>query len=299
MILRLLVIASFLGATPTYAEPLTLDIATIIPDGTGAATELKEWSKTVATTTHGDVKFRFMWGGLAGDDANVLKQIRDGKLGGGLFAGQVLSAIAPSLRETERLFKFDSDRDKAWKFAQGLDKTTTKELEKNGFQGLGIYEAGFVYLVGTKPFKKMSDLKGAKIWSWPGDTLGHKSIATLGGTPVDVPVQDTLTALSSGNVDVVYGPPIAIVALQWMSKAKYMLEQPIAYAAGTFAVSQSAWKKIKLEHQRSIASQTKAALDKLTQSTISDNSEALALLKASGLQQVRFTPAEITSARGQ
>lgn len=293
-----LILASFCYATGSIAEPITLEIATIIPDGSGPASDLKALSKRIADKTNGDVKLRFQWGGLAGDDETVLAAVKDGKLAGALLAGQILSKISPGMRETERLFQFGNDTEKAWAFVERNQKSWDAQLAKHGLHPLGTYEAGFVYLVSRKPFESLSDLKSMTVWSWPKDEVSHKSIATLGGKAVDVPVQDTFKALSEGRIDMAYAPPIAIVALQWSSKITHMVEQPIAFAIGTFSMDQSAWKKLPAKTQEVITRESKIAIAAVTDSARKDNLEALAMLKSS-VKLIQLKESDISKAKGK
>ncbi len=43
-------------------------------------------------------------------------------------------------------------------------------------------------------------------------------------SPVPLGLADVLTGLQTGLVDVVSGPPVAAVALQWFTKIKYAIE---------------------------------------------------------------------------
>lgn len=299
MLKHKLLITSLLLSTPTFADPATLEIATIIPDGTGAASDLNAFSKRVSEATKGEIRFKFQWGGLAGDDSTVLAAIKSGKLAGALLAGQILSEVAPGMRETEKLFQFGDDTKKAWAFVEKNQKTWNKQLTKNSLYPLGTYEAGFVYLVSRKPFANLNDIKGMNIWSWPKDTVSHKSISTLGGKAVDVPVQDTYKALADGRLDMAYAPPIAIVALQWSSKITHLLEQPVAFAVGTFVLAESTWKKIPAASQAIIAQESKTSLAALTVSAQKDNAEALSMLKSPPFKIVRLTDADIARAKGR
>lgn len=285
-------------AAECRAEPVTLDIATIIPDGSGPASDLKALSKRVADKTNGDVKLRFQWGGIAGDDESVLAAVKDGKLGGALLAGQILSSVAPSMRETEKLFQFGDDAKKALNFVEKNQKAWNAQLTKHGLHPLGTYEAGFVYLVSRKPFETLTDLKSMNIWSWPNDEVSHKSIAALGGKAVDVPVQDTFKALADGKLDMAYAPPIAIVALQWSSKITHMVEQPIAFAVGTFSIGETVWKKLPAKTQDVVAQESKVAITAVTESSHKDNQEALAMLKSS-IKLVRLKDSDIAKAKGK
>lgn len=293
----LLLLSTLMPLSALHAET-TLEIATVVPDGSGPASDLKAFSKRVADKTNGDIKIRYQWGGLAGDDQTVINAIKEGKLAGALFAGQILSSVAPAMRDTEKLFQFGEDAKKAWSYIEKNQKSWEGQLAKHGLHSLGMYEAGFVYLVSRKPFASLADLKGMNVWSWPKDEVSHKSIAALGGKAVDVPVQDTFKALSDGKIDMAYAPAIAIVALQWSSKITHLLDQPIAYAAGTFVLAENTWKMIPAKSQEVISQEAKIAIADFNKSAAKDNAEALAMLKTSA-KPVHLKDADIAKAKGK
>lgn len=297
----LLLVFTCLGmaSIQAFAEPVTLEIATIIPDGSGPASDLKALSKRLAEKSQGDLRLRFQWGGLAGDDQTVVSNIKSGALAGALLAGQILSSLAPGMRDTEKLFQFGDDAKKAWAFVDKNKKTWDAQLAKSGLHSFGVYEAGFVYLVSRKPFENLSDLKSMNIWSWPKDDVSHKSISALGGKAVDIPVQETFKALTDSRIDVAYAPPIAIVALQWSSKITHLLEQPIAFAVGTVSISETAWNKLPPKLQAILTDETRAALSDITASTRKDNDEALAMMKSSGIKVIHLKDADISKAKGK
>ena len=171
-----------LAALKAAAAPVSIDVATIFPDGTGGSAALRSFAKAVATNTKDHVNFKFIWGGSAGTDADVLSAIKAGKHKGAMFAGQIMDEIAPVMREGEIPFRFGNDRAKARNFVSKQSKSWSTAIEKSGFHSLGFYEAGFVYLCSKKPIKSIGDVKSARIWLWPGDQLGKAVIKELSQT---------------------------------------------------------------------------------------------------------------------
>ena len=291
------ILASFVCSAVSIAayagEPNVLQIATIIPDGTGAASALKSFGKAVGEQTNGEIKLKFQWGGNAGSDKGVLANLKSGKLQGAMFAGQILSDIAPGVREAELPFQFGGDNKKGWSFAESHRAVWEKDLAKSGFHSVGFYEAGLVYLVSRKPFSGLKDIQGANIWSWPGDKLSHAVIEELKGKAVDVPVEDSFKALSVGRIDMAYAPAIAITALQWYTKATAMMEQPLSYAVGTFVIEDKAWGKVSAANQAVITKLATGALNEVNQTTRSDEAESLKLLSTSGIKVVKLSDSDV------
>lgn len=265
------------------AAPVTIDVATIFPDGTGGSAALRSFAKAVTTETKDQVNFKFIWGGSAGSDTDVLSAIKAGKHKGAMFAGQIMDEIAPVMREGEIPFQFGNDRAKARAFVTKQSKLWATTIEKSGFHSLGFYEAGFVYLCSKKPIKSIGDVKSAKIWLWPGDQLGKTVINELSGQPTEVPVQDSYKAFADGRLEMAYAPAIGIVALQWYTKANHVVTDPISYATGTFLVDKKTWDGISVADQAAISKLAKTAIIQINDAAVLDEKESLDAMKSMGV----------------
>jgi TRAP-type C4-dicarboxylate transport system substrate-binding protein len=274
------------------ASTQTVEIATIIPDGTPAAAALIDFSKFVEASTSQRVRFKLKWGGSAGTDPEVLSAIKAGKLQGAMFAGQIMDQIAPGTRGGEIPFQFGADRQKARGFVAKNSATWSKAAAAAGFHNLGFYEVGFVFLCGKKPVNTVADIKSSKIWLWPGDKLGRSVIEELKGVPVEVPVQDSFKAFSDGRIEFAYAPAIALVALQWYTKASHVVTDPISYATGSILIDKKIWNQIAANDQSLIAKHTEALLKKLNESALIDERESLDALKSMGVKFTSMGPSE-------
>jgi TRAP-type transport system periplasmic protein len=278
--------------SPLQAAPMTIEIATILPDGTGGSAALRAMGKSIAAETKGDINLKFLWGGTAGSDADVLAQIKSGTIKGAMFAGQIMDDIAPIMREGEIPFQFGSDRDKARAFVAKNAKAWAGGITKSGFHSLGFYEVGFVYLCSKKPVKTLSDLSGAKIWVWPGDALGRTVISEFKGVPTEIPVQDSYKAFTDGRLDMAYGPAIAIIALQWYTKASQVVTDPISYATGALVISDKTWKEISAPNQGVMDKFAAEAITKLNAAAVQDEDESLAALKSLNVAMTKLPDAD-------
>jgi TRAP-type C4-dicarboxylate transport system substrate-binding protein len=271
-------------STAALAEPKTLSIATIIPDGTPAAKVLKDFAKSVESETNGEVSLKFKWGGSAGGDQDVLGKIKAGQLQGAMFAGQIMDQVAPSVRSAEIPFQFGKDRKKARAFMDNQKKSWESKISAAGFHALAFYEVGFVYLCGSKPLQSISDIKSSKVWLWPGDKLGKTVIDQLEAKAVELDVKDTFKALSDGRLEFAYAPAIAIVALQWYSKANHIVADPISFASGTLLLSDSSWRGLSPKDQAALSALAKPLSERLKDAAEADEKESLEALASMGVK---------------
>jgi TRAP-type transport system periplasmic protein len=278
-----------------------IKLAVLVPEGTTWGNSLKKLSKEVEAATNNEVSFKVYYGGVSGDEPDVLRKIRVGQLHGGIFTGKTLGDINGDVRAMEIPFTFYEKQEKASKALTKLAPQFNAALKAKGFVNLGFYEVGQVYVVSTKKIGSLNDLKGIKIWSWEGDPLVGAMIESLQLVSVPLSLPDVLSSLSTGIIDAAYAPPLAILALQWHTKVKYLVDFPTAFSIGALLVSDKVWTKIKPDHQQKILSLSQKFVAEANQKSISENEQAREQLKKSGIQFVSFPAADYkqaASARG-
>lgn len=278
------------------AHAVTLKIAALAPEGTNWADTIKQMTNEVKDQTKGEVKFKVYYGGVAGDEPDALRKIRIGQLHGGVFTGKTLGDIFGDVRVIELPFNFYHKRENGLKALKEMDGYFSKNLAEKGFQNLGLYEVGQVYVVSTKEVASIEAMKGVKIWSWEGDEVVKSMIDSLQLVSVPLALPDVLSSLSTGIIDAAYAPPLGILALQWQSKIKYLVDFPIAFSIGALLISNEQWNKIKPEHQKIIASIAKKYVNIANELAVKDNEEGLKALKEQGVKFVEFDKGDIAKA---
>ncbi|MDC1175146.1 TRAP transporter substrate-binding protein DctP, partial [Bacteriovoracaceae bacterium] len=124
------------------------------------------------------------------------------------------------------------------------------------------------------------------------DKIVSTMIDSLNLEAVPLPLPDVLSSLSTGIIEAAYAPPMGMVALQWNTKIKYLVDFPIAYSVGAFLVSDKQWKKISPANQKILNDLSKKYLAKVNDSNVADNVEALKQIKASGVEFIKFPAAD-------
>ncbi len=265
-----------------------LKLAALVPEGTTWGLSLKKLSKEIESATDGEVTFKVYYGGVAGDEPDVLRKIRIGQYQGGIFTGKTLGDISGDVRVMETPFSFYGDQKKAGMVMQKLAPIFNQKLKDKGFINLGFYEVGLVYLVSTRKVTSIEELKGIKIWSWEGDELVKAMIESLGLVSVPLALPDVLSSLSTGIINAAYAPPLGILALQWQTKVKYLVDFPTAFSMGALVVSAKSWAQIKPEHQLKVLALSEKLVKEANDKSFSDNEDARGALKKSGVEFVSF-----------
>lgn len=271
------------------AQALTIKVGVLAPEGTAWAQKLKKMTKEVKKATQGEIRFKIYYGGVQGDEPDVLRKIRVGQLHGGIFTGKTLGDIDGNVRVVEIPFNFQGDREQAWKMVEKMSSYFNKRFLENKFVNLGFFELGFVYIVSRKNIPNLDALKKVKMWTWEGDKLADAMIDSMELVSVPLALPDVLTSFSTGIIQAAYAPPMGIVALQWNSKIKYLIDLPIAYSMGAFLIDERQWKKIPSPHQKIIRDIGARYILQISRANDHDNKEALRAMKELGVHFIKFS----------
>ena len=271
-----------LGA-PAAAKTTAIKFATLAPEGSTWMKVLTELSKELEKETGGSLKFKFYPGGVSGDEKDVVKKIRFGQLHSAGFTGVGLGEIAPEVRILDAPFLF-KDAGEVDHVYRAFDKEFRGAFEKNGYILLGWAEVGFIYLFSNTPVRGPDDLKGVKMWMWEGDPVAEASFKAMDVDPIPLSITDVMTSLQTGLIDGVYSSPMAILALQWFTKVKYMSDFHLADASGAVLISKKFFDALPKDRQVLLLSTGQKYLTRLTASSREENRSAIEALKKNGIQ---------------
>ena len=287
-------IALLLACSISYGA--TFKVGVLAPDSTNWARGLKKMVDKIKTATDDRVKIKIYFGGAQGDEPDVLRKIRIGQLQGGIFTGKTLGDINGDVRVLELPFTYYDDGALATKTIKALGPSFDSKFKSAGFENLGFFEIGKVYFVSQKKTPTLESLKGLKIWSWEGDPLVAAMIKALDLISVPLPLPDVLSSLSTGIVEAAYAPPMGILALQWNSKVKFLVDFPLSFSVGAFLMDRKAWDKVSAVDQKVTQTIVTEAMQEINQSNAKDNADSLALMKSSGIEFLKFPKSDLDRA---
>ncbi len=275
-----------------FAQKYTIKFATLAPEGSTWLKVMKEFDQEVQKLTNGAVRFKIYAGGIQGDEKDVLRKIRLGQLHSAGFTGVGLGEILPEVRilDSPLLFRNDAEVDY---ISDLLYDEFSRKFEEKGYVLLGWTEVGFVYVYGKKPIRSLADLKGTKMWMWEGDPIAEATFKALGVSAIPLSITDVLTSLQTGLIEAVYTSPLACVSLQWYTRVHYMMDVPLADAAGAVLVSKRMFNKIPPEYQKILREKGREYMRKLVLLSRQDNQQSIELMKQNGIQIVHVPEANL------
>lgn len=108
---KIVILAFFFISTHLQAAQ-QVKLAVLVPEGTTWGNSLKKFAKEVDAVTGGEVNLKVYYGGVSGDEPDVLRKVRIGQLHGGIFTGKTLGDINGDVRAMEIPFTFYNNQKK-------------------------------------------------------------------------------------------------------------------------------------------------------------------------------------------
>lgn len=268
-----------------YSQKYTIKFATLAPEGSTWLKVMEEYNQEIKQLTNNEVRFKIYPGGIQGDEKDVLRKIRLGQLHSAGFTGVGLGEILSEARilDSPLLFRNYDEVDYITKLL--YDEFSSK-FEEAGYVLIGWTEVGFVYIFGNKSVTSLGNLKGTKMWMWEGDPIAEAAFNSLGVSPIPLSITDVLTSLQTNLIEAVYTAPLACVSLQWHTRVKYMMDVPLADAAGAVLISKKMFNKLPVEYQTMLRDKGQEYMKKLVSLSREDNQKSIELMQKNGIQVV-------------
>jgi TRAP-type C4-dicarboxylate transport system substrate-binding protein len=226
--------------------------------------------------------------GQQGDEGSVLLKLQSGTLDG---AALMLPGLC-QIDETFNVFGiplFFESYDELNAVTAKLTPALRTRLEAKGFVLLHWGHAGWIRVFSTRPAKTLDDLKGLKMYTTTGDDNMVRVYQRHGFRPIPLAPSAILTALTSGMIEALPTTPTAMLFFQWYSRAKYMLDIPLAPLVGATVMSTRSWNAIAPDDRAVIMKAAAAAEQRLAKEIPRQDDEAVVTMRGKG---VVVTPTE-------
>jgi len=264
-------------------EPKVLiKIASIAPKGSSIANSFDNMARQVKERTRNEVAFKIYWGGVQGDDKDIIRKIKLGQLHGGALIGPGLGFIVPEIRVTEIPYMFRNYEEVGYVRSK-LQPTMEKYFDDRGFKVLGFMNLGFVYTFSREPLASLEIARRQKWWTMEGEPIGKAMYKALGISPISLSMSDVATALATNMINCATSTPFGAVAFQWHTKFKYMSGLPVTNINGATIVTKDVWNRISPASQKVIMDIANKEHDRITAVTRQEDTNSTELLKKEGI----------------
>jgi TRAP-type transport system periplasmic protein len=217
-----------------------LKFALFIPRSPEFALEERKYNERLAELTGNQVQVRVYWGGMAGDEQDVVRKMRAGQIDGSPLGLDVLSQFARGclVLQSPGLFRNYEQVDSV---RAALTPAFSDESYGNGFKALVWGDIGRLRLFSKQPLKRITDLKTVRPWLYPASTMLKEFYKQIGATGVSLGLSEVYGGMQVGTIDTYWATSVLAAALQWHRTAKYVSAEDLGFLSGAVVLRRPAW----------------------------------------------------------
>jgi len=287
--------AAFLGVSASSAaDPVVIKMATLVPAGSGWNRSLQEMGQKWQQISGGKVVLKLYAGGVAGDDADVVRKMRLGTLNAGLLATTGLADIDRSVLALEIPMLYADYDEVDWVMAK-MTPNLDAQIDAKGFVVLTWVDGGWAHFFTKTPARSPEELKTAKLFTWAGDDKYTELWKGAGFNAIPLPATEISTALQTGLVNAICTTPQVAAVMQWYNHAKNMTDVNWALLLGAIVIDKKSWDKIPADVRPAILAATRETGRQLSKQTRAEELESVEAMKKRGLNVVKPGPADLES----
>jgi TRAP-type C4-dicarboxylate transport system substrate-binding protein len=272
--------AALLSAAPLPA--LTLKFATLAPVGSPWVESLRRLAGDLERETGGAVTFKIYPGGVAGEEADLVRKMRIGQLQGAALTQLGLALLEPGLLALSTPFLIEGDEELDYVMA-GVRSEYGRQLESRGYHLLAFTKAGWVHFFGRREVATPDDLRGQRLGLPDGDAVFVETWRRMGFNAFSLPFGDLLVGLQSGMVDAYYAPPAVAASFQWFNLTPHMSQMRIAPVIGGVVLSETALRQIPERFRARFRARFRELESELNEEMMALEQDALAAMLSRGV----------------
>ncbi len=289
--IRHLALLLLLLLLPQFLTALTVKLASPLPEGTEWDNALRRMADEWSEITGGHVRVKIYPGGIAGDEADMVRKMRIGQIDAGVFTAFGLKMMVPEtfVLTLPGLLKNDAELDFVLdNYVQRFDNRFREE----GFEILDWSRSGWAFVFSRTAIHTPGELRRGSLVLNNTESDVIAAYKAMGFQVVPADFNETMVVLQSGMANIFTAPPIAAAAFQWFALAPYMTEFPIAPVIGGMVISQRSWQRIPDEYHDELKASMKRVALKFYTESLKLNDEALRVMIDNGLQLISLSEDE-------
>lgn len=268
-----------------------LSMATLAPPGSPWMRALDAMGRELRRRTGARLTLRWYGGGVQGDEAEVVRKIRMGRLDGGALTATGLTHVHRPVLAFQLPAMFGSPEEFLRAYA-ALRPDLESAFERAGFALVHLSPAAGPRMFSTREIRAPEDLRAALPWQWPDDPILPVLYREAGARGVPLALPEVLPALQTRRVDTVFAPPAAAIALQWSAHVRYMSEQPASGSLSALVLSRATYNSLAQADRAALRDVVAQAVTLFRPAFLRMEGDAVRALEARGVRAVALTRAE-------
>ena len=240
----------------TAAPAHAITLATLAPSGSTWVRALEAWNRELRRRSSGQLFLRLYPNGVQGDEAEVVRKIRAGRLDAGAMTAVGLAQIhRPTIAfQLPGLFADYAQLDRS---RAALRPELDAAFEHAGYTLLGWGDVGNDRVFATRAIHTPEDFARTRPFVWRDDPIGRAFVAECGARGVELQIPEVLTSLQVHQVDSLTASPLAVASMQWAPQLPHMLELSTGIEIGALVIGRSQFDALSAE-QRTLLRETAA-----------------------------------------
>ena len=286
---KLLIITLLLTVFTFTGFSQVIKIGTMAPQGSLWETTLKEIAAEWDRLSSGRIRVKIYTGGSIGNEDDIIRKMKLGRLQGAALTSQGMANIDPDLLALSLPMKISDDEEFDYVFKKMIP-SFNETLDKNGFTAVGWTMSGWVKWFTTKPVSTPDDLAQIKLAVDNTDEKVIQIWKRIGFKVIPLSLTDLMSGLYSGMAEGTYITPYAASAMGMAELTPYMHDMPITPLYAGLFINNKTWKRIPDEYKEEMIKRTEAVLSDFYDKMKKIEDDALEVMKGQGLVITPATP---------
>ena len=279
--------------TQASAKKWVIKMATMAPKSVGWAKNIRNiMHPVIDKATDGNIKLKWYWGGVLGDDKDYIQKMKIGQIDGAALSGQGVVIACPEMAVLELPFMF-KNYDEVDYIRVKMQKTFDEIAAKHNYKLVIWADQDFDQIYSIKyPMATLDDFSSAKIITWYGP-LEQKVLQKLGASPIPVNVPEIVSSMRQGIADTVISPSIAVVGFQMYTIIKYVNPINIRYSPAISICSLDFWNQFPKKYRDNLDSvRTNEVIEFIKRCRVDSDKAYQAMIKY-GMKETKMTQADL------
>jgi TRAP-type C4-dicarboxylate transport system substrate-binding protein len=277
-------------STAARAEPVTIKLGTLAPQGSSWHDLLKEMGQRWEQASGGQVKLRIYAGGAQGSEGDMVRKIAIGQLQAASITNVGMHDVIPEPQALSVPFLFDDEAQMTCAFEK-VKPQLEEALARRNLVALQWSRVGSIYLFCDAARRTPAEASQAKVWAWEGDPKSVEAYRAAGLHPVVLSATDIVPSLQTGMIDCVPNVPLYVLTARLFEKASYMMDAPWSHMIGATLVRKDAWEKIAPDLRAKLVAIAADLGRKVDAEVKRLQNDAIAAMQKQGLKVVPTDPA--------
>ncbi|KPA19350.1 TRAP dicarboxylate transporter subunit DctP [Candidatus Magnetomorum sp. HK-1] len=288
-------ISSFIVPSVAQARRIKyhLKMASLAPKNVGWAKNIRNiMHPALDRVTNGELKLKWFWGGIMGDDKDYIEKIKTGELDGAALTSFGLLMACPEMAVLQLPFMFrnydevDYIREKMW-------KTFDSIAEKRGLKIIIWADQDFDQIYSVKyPMNKWDHFQKATFIQWNG-IVEQKTFEIFGLKFLTMDVSKIFSSIRQKDSNTYIGPGLWVVGSQLYPDFKYVNPIKIRYSPAGTLISLKVWNSLPNRYRKALSDIRKNETKIFLKQCRIDSQKAFQAMKKYGMQASKTDPATI------